>query len=443
MSQSEGEAGSDSKRTDTTPKASAPKIWMILFVALVAIFFTIPFLEVWIGLTNLIWENDFVKSNHWTVPALVILFSVLVGLCIKYLKAETATHGSISESVESGAMENEYKRFPGSLASAFLSLISGASIGPEGALGALVREITSWFQKLFKVKSKEGSLALSVAALASAYNGIIGQPLFTSVFAVELVPNHKNALQMMAWTLMAGVIGFLIYTGLGFTAFLGQVPMPALEGKEFYYIVVAFILGVLGSFLALFLGGCFKFFGKVMGRFDEKVVLRIFLASLVIAAVAYFLPELMFSGEDQIHDILNDPAKYGIAMLLLFGVLKLVLLALSFKSGYLGGPIFPVLFGCTMIGLALNMAIPSVPLIIAVLCLEAAMISLLLGAPLSAILLVTIVAETGQITPYLIALIVVATVTSMLIGAALKKTMARRPGQARKPGSAEKPHPDQ
>ena len=431
MSQPGGEATGEEKSAGRKPSDEhRPKLWMVFFIALVAILFTIPFLVIWIDLTALIWDSEFVTSNRWVVPVLVILFSVLVGLCVKYLKAETAIHGSISESVESGAAETEYKKFPGSLASAYLSLISGASIGPEGALGALIRQITSWFLKLLKVKSKEGGLALSVAALASAYNGIIGQPLFTSVFAVELLPNKKNALELMAWTLIAGVIGFLIYAGLGFVAFLGQVPMPPLEGKEIYYIAEAVILGILGGFLALFMGACFKFFGKVMSRFDNKVVLRIFLASLVIAAVAYFLPELMFSGEDEIHDVLNDPAKYGIAMLLLFGFLKLVLLALSFKSGYLGGPIFPVLFGCTMIGLALNMAFPSVPLIVAVLCLEAAAIALVLGAPLSAILLVTIVAEAGQITPYLLALVVVATVTSLLLGAALKKATAKRKGSA-------------
>jgi H+/Cl- antiporter ClcA len=163
----------------------------------------------------------------------------------------------------------------------------------------------------------------------------------------------------------------------------------------------------------------FQFFGKVMRRFDNKVVLhllgwhhchsRVFLADQVA--------------------ILDQP-EYGITMLLLFGVLKVVLLALSFKSGYLGGPIFPVLFSCTMIGLALNLAFPGLPVIIAVLCLEAAAISLVLGAPLSAILLVTVVAEAGQITPYLIALIVVATVTSMILGAILKKLMTKRKATA-------------
>lgn len=406
------------------------RVWIIFFIALVAIFFTIPYLVFWTSLTDLVWENEFVLNNRWFVPVLVVVISILVGLCVKYLNAETALHGSISESVESGANETEYKKFPGSLISSYLSLISGASIGPEGALGALVREITSWFQLKLKIKSAEGRLALSVAALASAYNGIIGQPLFTSVFATELSPTKKNALQMMTLTLMAGVIGFLVYAGLGFTAFLGQVPLPPLEGKELDYILEAVLLGLLGGFLALFMNACFQFFGRVMRRFDNKVVLRIFLASIVIAIVAYFLPELMFSGEDQVRAILDQPENYGIAMLLLFGVLKVVLLALSFKSGYLGGPIFPVLFSCTMIGLALNLAFPGLPIIIAVLCLEAAAISLVLGAPLSAILLVTVVAEAGQITPYLIALIVVATVTSMILGAILKKLITKRKAAA-------------
>lgn len=403
-----------------------PKLWMIIFMAVLSILFTIPFLVGWTRLTDLVWDSTLVADNHWLTPLLVILLSLVVGLSVKYLKAETAIHGSISESVESGVAETEYKRLPGSLISSYFSLISGACIGPEGALGALVREITSWFQKVFNIKSKEGSLALSVAALASAYNGIIGGPLFTAVFATELAPSKKNSLQMMAWTLMAGVIGFLIYAGLGFTSFMGQVPWPELEGREFDFIIEAFALGLLGGLLAVFMGACFSFFGMVMKRFDDKVILRIFLGSLVIAAVAYFLPELMFSGEDQMRDILNDPEKYGVLMLLLFGVLKLVLLALSFKSGYLGGPIFPVLFGCTMIGLALNLAFPGLPLIIAVLCLEAAAISLVLGAPLSSILLVGIVAFTGQANPYMIALIVVAVVTSMLFGVMLKKLIAMR-----------------
>jgi hypothetical protein len=64
--------------------------------------------------------------------------------------------------------------------------------------------------------------------------------------------------------------------------------------------------------------------------------------------------------------------KYGIAMLLLLGFKKIKLLGLSLKPGYLGILIIPVLFSCTMIGLALNLAFPSLPIILVILYLEAA-----------------------------------------------------------------------
>jgi H+/Cl- antiporter ClcA len=406
-----------------------PRLWKVVLIAVVAIAFTIVFLLGWQLLMGLVWENDFVENNRWSVPVLVIVLSVLVGLCIKYLNAETAAHASISDSVQSSAVEDDYKRFPGSLLSSLLSLLSGASVGPEGALGALVREISSWFQRILNIRGS-GRAGFTVAALASAYNGIIGQPLFTAVFATELSPDKKNAFHLIIWNLLAGVIGFLIYAGLGFTAFLGQIPFPGLEGTAPEYFVYAVLVGLLGGSLAIFMGVTFQAFGKVMDRFKDKVVLRILAAGVVIAVIAYFVPELMFSGEGEIHLILDDPASYGVAMLLFLGVLKIVLLALSFKSGYLGGPIFPVLFSCTMIGLAVNQAFPSVPVILAVLCLEAAAIALVLGAPLSAILLVAVVASTGQISSYLIALIVIATVTSMLLGFSLKRLRAKRAAKA-------------
>jgi H+/Cl- antiporter ClcA len=74
---------------------------------------------------------------------------------------------------------------------------------------------------------------------------------------------------------------------------------------------------------------------------------RILFAGVIIGAVCYLIPELMFSGEASIHSIISNPAQFGIAMLFLMAVLKVVLLALSFKSGYLGGPIFPTIFACT------------------------------------------------------------------------------------------------
>jgi H+/Cl- antiporter ClcA len=131
----------------------------------------------------------------------------------------------------------------------------------------------------------------------------------------------------------------------------------------------------------------------------------------------------MFSGETQIHSIVASYTEIGIVMLLVMAVLKALLLALSFKSGYLGGPIFPTIFTCTMIGLALSLVFPSVPVGIFVLCIMAAVITLALGVPLTAILLVIVIGTTNQ---EMMALIVLSSVVALIIGMTVRQTREKR-----------------
>jgi H+/Cl- antiporter ClcA len=126
----------------------------------------------------------------------------------------------------------------------------------------------------------------------------------------------------------------------------------------------------------------------------------------------------LFSGEKQIHAILQNPQEIGIAMLLLMAALKILLLALSLKSGYLGGPIFPILFSATMIGLALNLAFPGVPPSILVMCIETGTMTLALGAPLTAILLVAVV---GTANPYMLSPLMLSAGTAMILSMVFTK----------------------
>ncbi len=76
-----------------------------------------------------------------------------------------------------------------------------------------------------------------------------------------------------------------------------------------------------------------------------------------------------------------------------------------------------------MVALALHLLFPSVPLSVLVLCIESAAVGLLLGAPLTAILLVAVV---GTYNPYSIALMCLATAMAMFVGASFKRLMAQR-----------------
>jgi H+/Cl- antiporter ClcA len=125
---------------------------MVVLLAFVAIAFTALWLGAYGWLNNAIWKNSFVASNKWTIPVGVLFFSLLVGLVQKYLRAPTVIDGGAMESMKGGGHDKtDYTTFPGALLTSFFSLLSGASVGPEGALGALVQDITAWMGEKLKV----------------------------------------------------------------------------------------------------------------------------------------------------------------------------------------------------------------------------------------------------------------------------------------------------
>jgi len=408
---------------NTSNRDIHPKIWQIILIAFIAIGFTALWLETYTYLNELIWMNDFVKANRWTIPAGIIFFSLLVGLCEKYLRAPNVIHGGFTDSMKGEGTHGDYTTFPGTLLSSFFSLFSGASVGPEGPLAFLVMEISAWFREKLKILN-EAALGFDVAALASAYNGIIGSPLFTAVFATEFNVGKKDGLKFLAWNLIAGVIGFMFYSLLGLPSFASFLQFPIVQEITLPYVFFAIVLGILGAFVGILMGLTMEGMGIAMEKvFGDKIITRILFAGIIIAVVCYFIPDLMFSGETEIHSIIASYAEIGIAMLLVMAVLKVVLLALSFKSGYLGGPIFPTIFTCTMIGLALSLVFPGIPVAIFVLCLMAAVITLALGAPLTAILLVIVIGTTNQ---EMMALIVLSSVVALIIGMEVRQIREER-----------------
>ncbi len=236
------------------------------------------------------------------------------------------------------------------------------------------------------------------------------------------------ALAFLAWNLLAGVIGFAVFSLLHLHVFAQYVAFTPIDQLTLPYILYAVVLGVVGSAVALFVAAAFRAFGTLTERaFQGRVVLRALAAGVVIAIVGYFVPAVLFAGETQIFPMIDNPASYGVLALVGLGILKLLLLALSFKSGFLGGPTFPILFGCTMFGLALSLLFPGVPVSIFVLCIESAAVTLALRAPLTAILLVAVI---GTADPNEIALLVLSSVVALMIGAAMTQVMARRRARA-------------
>ena len=68
------------------------------------------------------------------------------------------------------------------------------------------------------------------------------------------------------------------------------------------YGLDAIVLGIVGALVALFIGISFQVLGNATDRiFKDRFVARVMVAGIIIAIIGYFLPELLFSGESQIH----------------------------------------------------------------------------------------------------------------------------------------------
>jgi H+/Cl- antiporter ClcA len=401
-----------------------PKISLIILIALIAAAFALVWFASLAILNAAVWKNDFVTANRWTIPGLVLFFSLLVGFCGKYLRAPNSIRGGMEEVLTGEAPPIDYRTFPGLLLTSFFSLLSGASVGPEGPLTLLVAYVTGWLGKKLKI-AEQAQFGFLMAGLASALNGLIGNPLFAAVFATEQQEGEKQgALQFLMWNLVAGAIGYIFFVLVGFPAFAASIPFTPVDVITIGYALFSIVLGIIGALVALFIGVSFQIFGKVTDRvFGDRFIARVMTAGVIVAIVGYFLPELMFSGETQIHSIINNPAAYGVFTLLAFAILKVLLLGLSFKSGYLGGPIFPTLFSTTMVALAVSLLFPSVPLALLFTCMVAATIALVLRAPLAAILLTITIATANT---YELGYISLATATALIIGATFRQRMARR-----------------
>lgn len=402
---------------ETERAPAAPSIGHLLALALIVGAFAVVWLLVYEQGNDLIWNNPFVAANRWMIPVGVVFFSLLVGLVQKFLHAPNVVDGGIDRALKAEDIAT-YKNFWGTLFSSLFSLWSGASVGPEGPLGFLAVQISQWIAARLKFR-KQGALVASLAGMSSAYNGIVGNPVFASLLAVE-ASGAKGGLAVLAPTLVSGTVGFLLFALLGVRPFAGFLNVGSVPVVTLPYVLWAIVLGLVGVLLALYTAVALRISERAMAVFKNRVIVRALAAGIVIGTVCYFIPNLMFSGESVIQGIVANPAQTGLAALLLMALLKPPLLALSLKGGYLGGPIFPTLFASTMVGLAISLVLPGVPLAILVMCPAAGVITLLLRAPLTAILLVALLTAAGA-TPAMLGLITVSAATALLAGMFMQK----------------------
>jgi H+/Cl- antiporter ClcA len=383
----------------------------VVIVAVVGAVAVLAWLLVFERANELLWDNEVVHANPWLFPAICLPFSLLVGLLVKYRHAPTTLDESLLDSLAGDVTKIDWRTLPTNVVMAWASLFSGAVLGPEGGIGGIASKIAVLYGEKVGIPVEHRS-RLVFSTIASAYNGLIANPLFTGVLGTELIPDPESRSRNLPANLIGGAIGYMVFFAVGSTGLQDYLNLAETPSYTVVDVGLVVVFGLVGLVLALISGAMLRVAAAVFGRFQGREVERALLAGVIFSAVGVFAPILLFSGETQVLEVAADPAKYGPAVLIAMALVKLALLAVAFKSGFLGGPTFPAIFASVCVALAISALAPGIPLDVIVGGVMAGFLLVLFKAPLMVILLV---ATMLQARLELIALILLAVAVVMVV----------------------------
>jgi H+/Cl- antiporter ClcA len=295
-------------------------------------------------------------------------------------------------------------------------------LGPEGAIGNIASKLAAFYCDLLRIPVDRRP-KLVFASVSSGYNGLLENPIFAAVLGTEVAATRQQGLSTLPASLIGGAVGYGIFLLLGEAGFLGFLHLAPVQSYAWWFALLMVPLALIGLVLALLTAVFMRVATGFFARFKDRVVLRALVAGVIFSAVGILAPVVMFAGETQVRTVIGDAAGYGIALLLVMAVGKLALMAVGFRSGFLGGPTFPLIFASTSVALALNLAFPGVPVAILVAGIMAGAVYALFRTPLMVVLLTGFMLDEGAT---MLALIVLAIATVMIVMPPLQKRIAAR-----------------
>lgn len=235
-------------------------------------------------------------------------------------------------------------------------LLIGASVGPEAGLSGVIAGLCTWVGDKLKRFCSEVA-ELTAIGLSATLGTIFRSPMFGFVEPLEsdrepsLPKTSKTVLYIAA--ILSSFASFMVLTKvLG-----GSTGIDRIDGERFWlrnylFVPLLIVVGIAAGYLYFL----FKKLTAALGaKMKHHVVLRATIGGFLLGAVGTLLPLMMFSGEHQINEVIEDPESIGAILLLVIGVVKLLLTNLCIDTALKGGHFFPMIFSGVSIGCGMSL----------------------------------------------------------------------------------------
>ena len=414
----------------TTEQAAAPPVtqqrefWVLMGYAVVLGVFGAFAGLIFVGLIKVggKWYSD---SNpgwfggHWWWVAIGAAAGVAVGLVRRLTRLPWKTPG-LFDDLQTGQVE--VKLVPGIAAVSLVSLIGGASLGPEKALGTMGGGAGTWIAQRRGLKSEDGQVN-TLAGFAGAYGGLFSATVIVVMLIMEVArPGGQRFTKALAAQVVASSVSFGIYFAIAGAVFLGDFKVPQYTFED-WQLLAAIPLGLFAAVVTTLLVGFLLGAARLFDRLKVPDMAKSVLGGVIFGVVGVALPLTMFNGADQLKTELSKVGTLGLGLLFAALIGKMLTFGVSQGSGFVGGPIFPSLFIGGTAGIIVHQVIPGVPLGLAFTCLLAAIPGAMVAAPFSMVLMAAFLTQVAALQT---ASILIAVATSFLTMQGVKYFLASR-----------------
>jgi H+/Cl- antiporter ClcA len=362
-------------------------------------------------------------GGHWWWVAVTAAAGIAVGLLRGLTRLPEEVPGLFedlrSEHVDPGLVR-------GTMAVSAVSLIGGASIGPEKVLASMGGGVGGWMAQR-RGLCKEDARVNTLAGIAGIFGGLFSSPVIVVMLILEVVrPGGHRFSKTLVTDIVAASVSFGIYFAIAGAVFLGAYKVPRYTFED-WQLLAGIPLGLFGAAVSMLAAGFMMLASRLFGRLRVPAIVKSTLGGTIFGIVGVALPLTMFSGGEQLASVLQGASGLGLGLCIAILIAKMLTWAVSQGSGFVGGPIFPSLFIGGTAGIVVHQAIPGVPLGLAFSCLLTAVLGSFAAAPFAMVLMAALLTRVGplQTFPILIAL-----VTAFLSAEGAKYFLASREQQA-------------
>ena len=333
--------------------------------------------------------------------AVLTLGGLVVGLILRYGTVKGENHGP-PEAIYAVQLRERLPSPMSGMASTLASMISlgcGASVGQYGPLvylGSLVGQLANRLQLgLRDIRSI--AIACGVAAAISAgFNA----PIAGLIFTHEVILRHYS-LRMFTAVTIASACGYVVANVI-----FNHPPLflieyhSAFRAPEFLLFALE---GISCGILAVVFMKLLQRATELSKRVTIPAAAKPMLAGFLVSLVALQVPEVLGAGQE-VFRLASMPGSYTADALLLILVAKLLVTVLCIGFGFAGGVIYPSMLIGVLFGALYAILVPEFflgdysGLSVYAICGMVAVMSPVIGAPMTALLLIFELTRNYEIT---------------------------------------------